>query len=104
MTHMMRVSQYACVQIIEYSCFMLLIKFLFRVQIIELENTLSQVVNELKRMKEEVAMTNEEARKKKEIGKNEEDTKRSKETIRTWWPEEGRMVVWVAPRMLLLIV
>jgi hypothetical protein len=35
------------------SCFMLLIKFLFCVQITELENRLTQVENEAKAMKEE---------------------------------------------------
>jgi hypothetical protein len=42
------------------SCFMLLIKILFRVKITELENRLTQVENELKTIKEEVADKKEE--------------------------------------------
>jgi hypothetical protein len=52
------------------SCFMLLIKILFCVQIIELENRLTQVENELKTLKEQAAMT-----KKEEAAKEEEEAK-----------------------------
>jgi hypothetical protein len=56
------------------SCFMLLIKFMFYVQIIELENRLTQVENELKAMKEEArkkeAATKEKAKRPKETTKD----------------------------------
>lgn len=64
-------------------CFMLLIKFLFHVQIIELEKrSLTKIENELKSMKEEA--------RKKEVMTKEEQAKRLKETTKDmvgkWWP------------------
>jgi hypothetical protein len=77
--HMMKVSKYLFISL-NYSFFVLLIKFLFCVQIIELENRLSQVENELNIMKEEEATTKEgEARKKEEAVKKEEATTTKKE-------------------------
>jgi hypothetical protein len=56
-------------------CFMLLIKFLFHVQIIELEKrSLTKIENELKSMKEKA--------RKKEVMTKEEQTKRLKETTK----------------------
>jgi cell division protein FtsI/penicillin-binding protein 2 len=56
-------------------CFMLLIKFLFHVQIIELEKrSLTKIENELKSMKEEA--------RKKEVMTKEEQAKRLKETTK----------------------
>jgi cell division protein FtsI/penicillin-binding protein 2 len=55
-------------------CFMLLIKFLFHVQIIELEKrSLTKIENELKSMKEEA---------RKEVMTKEEQAKRLKETTK----------------------
>jgi predicted Holliday junction resolvase-like endonuclease len=65
---------------------MLLIQFLFLVQIIEMENRLSRVEKEHKAMKEE-------ARRKEQTTKKEE-AKRLKETTKD-------MVARVAPRILL---
>jgi hypothetical protein len=65
-------------------CFMLLIKFMFHVQIIELENRLTQVENEFKLVKE--------ARKKEVMTKKEEEAKRPKETTNDMvarWMKDG---------------
>jgi hypothetical protein len=80
---MKRVSQYAFRSLNSY--FMLLVKFLFRVQIIELENMLTQIENELKTMKEEAAASKKKTRKK-------EETKRPKEITKdmvTRWKKDG---------------
>jgi hypothetical protein len=61
--HMMRVSQYVFRSL--NSSFMLLIKFMFRVQNTELENRLTQVENELKTMKEAVAAKKEACNRKR---------------------------------------
>jgi hypothetical protein len=60
---MMRVSQYVFRSL--NSSFMLLIKFMFRVQNTELENRLTQVENELKTMKEAVAAKKEAYNRKR---------------------------------------
>jgi hypothetical protein len=74
---------------------MLLIQFLFHVQIIEMENKLSQVENKLKVMKEGAAAAKKgEARKKEEAAKKEEEAKRSKEItegmVCKWWKDGGQ--------------
>jgi hypothetical protein len=66
------------------SCFMLLIKFLFHVQIIELEKMFAEVENELKSM--------EEARKM-EVATKKGEAKRPKETTKDmlarWMKDDG---------------
>jgi hypothetical protein len=74
---------------------MLLIKFLFYVHIIELENKLSQDKNEFKTMKEEEAAANkEEEAKKEQASKMEEEAKRLKEItkdmVARWWKDGGQ--------------
>jgi hypothetical protein len=59
------------------SCFMLLIKFLFHVQIMELEKRLAKVKNELKSM--------EEARKKEATTSKEEEQRGRRRPQKTWW-------------------
>jgi hypothetical protein len=62
---------------------MLLIKFMFHVQIIELENRLTQVENEFKLVKEA---------RKKEVMTKEEEAKRPKETTNDMvarWMKDG---------------
>jgi hypothetical protein len=67
------------------SCLMLLIKFMFHIQIIKLEKWLTQVENELKAMKEEA--------RKEATSKKEEETKRMKEAtkdmVATWMKNGG---------------
>jgi regulator of replication initiation timing len=91
---MMRVSQYVF-RVLNYSCFMLLTKFLFHVQIIELENRLSQLENELRTMKEEVAVAKKEPRNKEDATKKQEVAKRLKETTKNmvarWWKDGGQV-------------
>jgi hypothetical protein len=62
------------------SCLMLLIKFLFRVKIMELEKRLTKVVNELKSMKEEAAAKKEEANRLKKI---------TKDMMARWMKDDG---------------
>jgi hypothetical protein len=65
---------------------MLLIKFLFHVQIIEWENRLTQVENELKTMKKEATTA------KKEEARKEVEAKRLKETnnnMMARWLKDG---------------
>jgi hypothetical protein len=80
---MMTVSQYVF-RSLNYSCFMLLIKFFFCVYIIELENMLSQVKNEFQKMKEEAAVARKEEARKKEEPKRPKKT--TKDTAR-WWKD-----------------
>jgi phage/plasmid primase-like uncharacterized protein len=71
----------------------LLIQFMFRVQIIELEKRLSRDEGELKAMKEEEAAAKEDARMKEEAAKKEKVAQRPKQTtkdmVATWWKDGG---------------
>jgi hypothetical protein len=71
---------------------MLLIQFLFRVQIVEIKNRLSRVDNELKVTK--VEAKEEEARMKVVASKKEEEAKRLNETtkdmVAKWWKDGGQ--------------
>jgi hypothetical protein len=92
--HMMMVSQVIDLfRSLNYS-HMLLIQFMFHVQIVELENRLSRVKNELKTMKEEEAATKEEEARKKEEAKKEQEAKKPKETAKDmvviWWKDGGQ--------------
>jgi hypothetical protein len=73
--------------------FMLLIKFLFHFQIVELEKGLTKDENEMKSMKEGA---------RKEAVTKEEEAKSPKRAPRTWWSDGLRgdgAVVRFAPRM-----
>jgi uncharacterized protein YbcI len=73
---------------------MLLIQFLFHVNIIEMENRLSQVEDKIKVMKDEAVSTKDERKEKEEATKKEEEAKRLMEIttgmVCRWWKYGGQ--------------